>query len=74
MTSVILVQLSDIPEDAVGGGTLMQEKHGNGKVREIRAPKAGYAYLMQGKVVWHAGKLDPLHLHYLLREQGHPGS
>lgn len=52
---VLLVQLSDIPEDAVGGGTLMQEKHGDGMVREIRAPKAGYAYLMQGKVVWHAG-------------------
>ena len=49
---VLLVQISDIPENAVGGGTLMMEK--SGQVREVRAPAAGYAYLMQGKVLRHA--------------------
>mmetsp|Transcript_15616 Transcript_15616/g.26562 ORF Transcript_15616/g.26562 Transcript_15616/m.26562 type:complete len:343 (+) Transcript_15616:105-1133(+) len=50
---VLLVQVSDIPADARGGGTLMMSK--DGSIREVRAPGAGYAYLMQGKVVVHAG-------------------
>ena len=45
--------MSDIPADARGGGTLMMSK--DGSVREVRAPGPGYAYLMQGKVVVHAG-------------------
>ncbi|CAE7463161.1 Kifc2 [Symbiodinium sp. CCMP2456] len=49
---VLLVNLSEIPEDGRGGGTLMQEA--SGAAHEVRAPGPGWAYIMQGKRVLHA--------------------
>ncbi|CAE7464809.1 Kifc2 [Symbiodinium pilosum] len=50
---VLLVNLSDIPEDGRGGGTLLKEV-GTGIEREVRAPGPGWAYMMQGSRVVHA--------------------
>jgi len=49
---VLLVNLSEIPEDGRGGGTLMQDA--TGAAHEVRAPGPGWAYVMQGKRVLHA--------------------
>eukprot|EP00437_Effrenium_voratum_P028020 CAMPEP_0181402774 /NCGR_PEP_ID=MMETSP1110-20121109/3349_1 /TAXON_ID=174948 /ORGANISM="Symbiodinium sp., Strain CCMP421" /LENGTH=380 /DNA_ID=CAMNT_0023525005 /DNA_START=25 /DNA_END=1164 /DNA_ORIENTATION=+ len=49
---VLLVNLSEIPEDGRRGGTLMQDAAGN--AHEVRAPGPGWAYIMQGKRVLHA--------------------
>jgi len=50
---VLLANLSDIPEDARGGGTLMKDNR-TGDFVEVRAPAPGYGYIMQGKRVVHA--------------------
>jgi len=49
---VLIVMLSDVPQNAKGGGTLIQDRQGN--VTELTFPEAGYGYVLQGSFILHA--------------------